>query len=196
VVHELNNSNKGAILLGSHLGNFDLLRVVAKSFSTKTKALINVDNSQKINIIFEKLNPEFKNDIIQIGTLGAMLEVKESVQDGYIVGILADRVEAKNRSVECDFLGKKALFPTGPILLANILKVPIIICFGLHQGKNQYHIHFYTFCEQINLSSNKLIREQQLHEYVQKYVKTLEQHCIKTPYNWFNFFDIWNNDVT
>lgn len=183
----------GIILLGSHFGNFDLLRVLSSKYSNiNIKALMNIDNTQKINQVFEKLNPGLNDDVIEVGKIDSMLEVREFLQQGYLVGMLSDRVESTSRSVECDFLGKSTFFPTGPFILASVLEVPVIMSFAIHREKNYYDIYFQIFDEQIMLPRET--RHEKLKSYVQQYASCLEEHCKKSPYNWYNFYDFWNDD--
>ncbi len=190
ILDKLIKKNKGIILLGSHLGNFDLLRIFSKKYSDiKVKALMNDDNNQKINQVFEKLNPAIKDEVINIGRPESMLFVKDFVQEGNLVGILSDRVEDENRTVECNFLGQTALFPTGPLIIAHLIKAPVILCFGLHQGGDQYDVYFHQFSDEIVLARES--RQEQLSHYIKKYSTILEQHCRENPYNWYNFYDFW-----
>ena len=39
-------------------------------------------------------------------------------------------------------------------------------------------------------------REQASQAALVRYVQLVEQHCLKTPDNWFNFFDFWQDDET
>ena len=190
ILDELIKKNRGIILLGSHLGNFDLLRIISKKNSKiKVKALMNNNKQQKINQVFEKLNPSLKDEVINIGQPESMILIKEFVQEGNLVGILSDRVEDEKRTIACDFLGQPALFPTGPLIVASLIKAPVILCFGLHRGKNQYDVYFHHFSDEIILPRES--RQQQLRIYIKKYSHILEKHCRETPYNWYNFYDFW-----
>lgn len=185
---------KGIVLLGSHLGNFDALRALAGDRNElKIRALMYDNNEQNINRAFEKLNPQLKQDVIHIGTPDAMLRVQEDIQNGYIIGMLADRIEQDDRSVSCQFLGKQVKFPSGPLIVAHLLKAPVVLCFALHKGGNQYDIYFHLLQEKIVLPRKE--REQTLQRLMQEYVNILEQHAINYPYNWYNFYDFWQDYV-
>jgi len=185
--------NKGIVLLGSHLGNFDALRALAnKHPEVKIRALMYNNNQQNINRAFEKLNPELKNDVIHIGTADAMIQVQEDLQQGYIIGMLADRIEHDERSVSCQFLAQEVKLPSGPLIVAHLLKAPVILCFALHQGGNQYHVYFHQLSERIDLTRKE--RNSELQILMQQYANILEQHALDYPYNWYNFYDFWNDN--
>ncbi len=194
ILDDLIKKNKGIILLGSHLGNFDLLRIFSSKYSDiKIKAIMNDSNNQKINKVFEKLNPSLKDEVITIGTPESMLNLKEFVQQGNLAGILADRVETDSRTVRCNFFNQTSLFPSGPLIVASLVKVPVILCFGLHRKNNQYDVYFHLFSEQIDLPRKD--RQEKLTLYMQEYATILEQYCKKYPYNWYNFYDFWQDTL-
>lgn len=185
--------NKGLVLLGSHLGNFDALRALATAHQDiKIRALMYNNEQQNINRAFEKLNPELKNDVIHIGTPDAMIRVQEDLQKGYIIGMLADRIEHDERTVNCLFMGKPVNFPSGPLIVAHLLKAPVILCFALHRGGNKYDVYFHLLSDEVNLPRKE--RPIKLQKLMQEYASILEQHAIDYPYNWYNFYDFWKDN--
>jgi len=194
ILDDLIKQNKGIVLLGSHLGNFDLLRVFSSKYTDiKIKAIMNNESHQKINQVFEKLNPSLIDEVISIGSPESMIYLKEFVQEGNLAGILADRVETNERSVKCDFFGEKTLFPTGPIIVASLIQAPVIICFGLHNKNNEYEVYFYHLSDKIILPREK--RQETLTKYMQQYANILEEQCKNTPYNWYNFYNFWHDEI-
>ena len=192
LIDDLIRQNKGAVLLGSHLGNFDALRALAGSRDDiKIRALMYDNAQQNINLAFEKLNPDLKHDVIHIGKPDAMLQVQEDIQNGFLIGMLADRIEQDDRSTQCLFLGDKANFPTGPLIVAHLLKAPVILCFALHRQANQYDVYFHLLSEQVQLPRQE--RETTLQQMMQCYAEILEQHAINYPYNRYNFYDFWKD---
>ena len=122
-----------------------------------------------------------------------MLRVKDCLDHGGLVGILGDRVIENDKVVSCKFLGQMAPFPSGPMLLASILKTPVILFFGLYRGASRYEIYFELFAEQVILDRNHRTRD--LQAWTQRYVERLEHYCHLAPSNWFNFYDFWGKKV-
>ncbi len=184
---------KGCLLLGSHLGSFEILRAIAhRGENVKFKALMYELNADKINTVLHALNPTLANNIIPIGQVDTMLKVKEALEQGEAVGILADRVvDSDKKTSQCEFFGEKIEFPTSPAILSTVLNVPAILFFGVYLGDNRYHIHFELLSsDKINHSHNKKAK---LHAFTQSYADSLEHFCRKYPYNWFNFYDYFND---
>jgi predicted LPLAT superfamily acyltransferase len=189
-MYTLLQQGRGLLLLGAHLGSFELARSFGEASSGVPVNMMMHDNQmQKINRVIASLGLREHMRIIPIGGLDALLAAHERVEQGEMIGMLADRVVSAERAVRVPFLGKEALFPAGPILLANALKVPVVLFFGLYQGGNRYVEHFEVFADQIVLG--RATRQADLEVWVRRYVQRLEYFSRLAPYNWFNFFDFW-----
>jgi len=181
---------RGALLFGSHLGSFEVMRATAvMQKKLKLKVLMFKNQNAAITRVLDSLNPDVADTVIPLGGISSLMKVNESIDKGEMVGILADRISANDKVVNCQFLDKEAQFPAGPMLLAASLKVPVILIFGLYQGGNRYDIYFELF-------SPKLVVDRKNHDFeiqacVQRYVDRLEYFTRKAPYNWFNFYDFW-----
>jgi len=181
---------KGCVLLGAHLGSFEVLRVLC---SLECKLPVNVlrypDNASNADAVAGDLCPELKQRVIPLGRPDTLLRVHECLERGEIVGILGDRTLKSDRTVRCDFFGQPATFPQGPLLLASILKAPVILFFGLFQGGRRYTIHFELFTDELQIARRD--RSAQLQPWIARYAARLEHYCRLAPYNWFNFYDFW-----
>ena len=185
---------QGCLLLGSHLGSFEIVRASGLTRrKVEIKLLMYEENAPLINEIFSHLDPSMLDSIISVGTPDTMLRVKDSLDHGGLVGILGDRVIENDKVVSCKFLGDMAPFPSGPMLLASLVKTPVILFFGLYLGANQYEVYFELFAEQVGVDKEN--REKDLQAWTQRYVDRLEHYCRLAPNNWFNFYDFWGKEV-
>jgi predicted LPLAT superfamily acyltransferase len=187
---------KGCILLGSHLGSFEVLRSYAiKKCPLPIKILMHEGQTPMIMNMLNALNPNVAETIIPMtdGT-NSLLKVKEALANGFAVGLLGDRTTGHEhgKTTRCKLLGAEVELPTAPVLIAAALGVPLIVFFGLYQGGNRYEIHFELLSDKIILSRTN--RQQDIHDWTQRYATLLEQYCLKQPYNWFNFYDYWQED--
>ena len=182
---------QGCLLLGSHLGSFEVLRSLAMNIRRfELKILMYPEHNQTITALFETLNPDIKDSVIPLGDTFSLLTVFDCLEKGAIVGMLGDRIDRSRKTVVCDFLGSPARFPAGPALLASAVKVPVILFFGLYRGKGRYDIHFELLEEETALERKD--REQAARQWMQRYCERLEYYTCQAPYNWFNFYDFWN----
>lgn len=188
-LHAILAQKRGCILLGSHLGSFEVLRAHGL-FDQKLPITVIMHEAaaSNLNAVLHSLHPEIGERIIPPGTPDTMLAVKERLDRGEMVGILADRVFGEEKGMFCEFLGKPRMFPEGPFLLAALLQVPVVLFFGLYQGGRQYDIHFEPLADRIQLDPAQ--RSEALRPLIERYVSRLEHYCRLYPYNWFNFYDL------
>lgn len=188
-LHSILAQKRGCILLGSHLGSFEVLRAHGLfDQQLPITVIMHEAAASNLNSVLHSLRPEIRERIIPPGTADTMLAVKERLDRGEMVGILGDRVFGDEKGMTCDFLGKPRMFPEGPFLLAALLQVPVVLFFGLYQGGRQYDIHFEPFADRIDL--DRAHRSATLRPWVERYVGRVEHYCRLYPYNWFNFYDI------
>ena len=182
-----------AVLLGSHLGSFEVLRALAVSDQKlRLKVLMHEAHNELVTRILHALNPEVAETVIPLGTPNSLLKANEYLQQGYLIGILGDRVVDRAKATACDFLGSQTDFPTGPMLTAAALKAPVILFFGLYQGGRRYEIHFELLANQVTIDRNRRAQDVQL--WTQRYADRLAHFTRISPYNWFNVYDFWETD--
>jgi predicted LPLAT superfamily acyltransferase len=183
-------AGRGCILLGSHLGSFEILR--ARGFADRVppvNVLMHLGNAGKINSVLDRLAPALAARVIPPGDPASLLRVRECLARGELVGMLGDRLWRNERSCSCAFLGARARFPLGPLLLAGLLEAPVVLFFGLYRGGRRYELRLEPFAETIPLVPGG--RDAAVQPWVERYVARLEHHCRAAPYNWFNFYDFW-----
>ena len=146
-------TSKGAILLGSHLGSFEVLRalgVMQRSFPLKV--LMDTAHNENITRFFDALNPGIAETVIPPDRPDTLIKVRESLDANYFIGMLGDRVFGADKTTRCEFLGAPATLPAGPILLAAMVHCPVVLFFGLYRGGNRYDIYFEHFADEIVLN--------------------------------------------
>ena len=186
------DAGHGCILLGSHIGSFEVLRALGISkHHLPVKILMQEDHNEMITGILNSLNPDIANSVIQLGEPDALLKVHDYVQQGYLIGVLGDRAISSQKTALCEVLGAAATLPAGPVIIAATMKTPIILFFGIYNGGNSYDIYFEEFADKITIDRKQ--RDSDLHYWVQKYADRLTFHAQQSPYNWFNFYDFWEN---
>ena len=180
----------GLFLMGAHLGSFEVIRAIArKDTDLRVAMLMHQDNAQKINTMLAAINPEAAQDIIGLGYIDSMLKVRERLDEGWVVGMLADRTPGNDTLYPVQILGANANLPTGPFRMAALLRRPVVFMTGLYLGGNRYAIHFEILADFSTAARDQL--DAALDVAIIRYAALLDQYCRKAPYNWFNFFDFW-----
>ncbi|WP_218016603.1 LpxL/LpxP family acyltransferase [Hydrogenophaga pseudoflava] len=183
-------SQPGALLVGAHLGSFEVLRAMGRGKEgLKVAMMMYEQNARKINATLAAINPKAMQDIISLGQMESMLEARDKLDQGYLVGMLADRSLGDDATHEVEFLGSPAAFPLGPWRMAAMLRRPVFLMAGLYLGANRYELHFVELADFSKVERSG--RDAAIREAVQRYADSLADLCHKAPYNWFNFFDFW-----
>jgi len=190
VFDEVVGNREGGLLIGSHLGSFEVLRALAISRKhVQLKVLMFKERNALVTRLLDELNQNVAATVIDLGQPNALLQAHEAVQSGALLGMLADRVAGFDRPIRTKFLDFEANFPTGPMRLAAVLGVPVILFFGIYNGGNQYHIYFEHLSRGESVPRSK--RDEWVRSMTLRYVQRLESHVRRAPYNWFNFYDFW-----
>jgi len=190
------HTGRGVVLLGSHLGNLEVCRVIADFNNAPCiNVLVHTKHAAKFNHLLNQTSDNSRLNLIQVTeiTAATAIMLSDKIDAGELVIIAADRTPVSNsqRVSQATFLGAKALFPQGAFILAALLKCPVYTVFCLKQ-QGKYAIYFDHFSDQLNFP--RKTREQSIQHVIQLYADRLQTYCIKEPLQWFNFFDFWHTD--
>jgi predicted LPLAT superfamily acyltransferase len=188
---ELQRKNQGALLFGAHMGSFEVLLNHGRSHRFNSCIAMYPENARQLNRALAAINPEATTGIVALGQSNSMLTIHHKLETGALVGVLADRASGPDQYVSLPFFGAPARFPTGPFRMAAMLGHPVYFMTGLYCGGNRYEVHFEPLANFAEVPRNQ--RDDAIKESMQKYVSTLERHCKKAPFNWFNFFAFWTS---
>jgi predicted LPLAT superfamily acyltransferase len=183
---------KGCVLLGAHLGSFEALRAAAVfGAHWPIAALMDNANAQKVARAFAAVNPELAATIIEAGAPDSLIRAKARLDQGALLGLLGDRSRPGDRTVACPFLGATMRFPEAPYVIAAVLGAPVVLCFALYRGARRYDVHFEVFRDPLALP--RADRAAAIAALAREYAGRLEHYARSAPYNWFNFYDVWED---
>ena len=190
-LHAVHATGNGCLLFGAHLGSFEILRGIARDHGDlKVTAAMYPENARRLNDTLAAINPDVILDVIALGRFDALLAIHQRLEEGAMVGVLADRASGRDTYIPMPFLGATAGFPSGPFRLAAMLRRPVFFMSGLYRGGNRYDIRFELLEDFAGPTAGR--REEIARRLLEKYVDALERHACSAPYNWFNFYDFWN----
>lgn len=192
LIREQVASGRGALLFGAHVGSFEVIRAVGRTQpGLKVVLAMFEDNARRINALLAALNPSARPEVIALGKLDAMLKVRARLEEGALVGVLADRSLGDEARVPIPVLGTTADLPLGPFRMAAMLGARIIFMAGLYHGGNRYTIRFEPIADFSQVERRE--RDAAIAAAMRDYAAALERCCRDAPSNWFNFFDFWND---
>jgi predicted LPLAT superfamily acyltransferase len=185
------HSGRGALLMGAHMGSFEVMHCLGRRHGLEIAMAMYEDNARKINATLAAINPHQLPDIVSLGRIDAMLHIAERLERGAFVGVLADRTLGREPVQAVTLLGERAYLPTGPMRAAAILRCPVYFMAGMYRGKNDYHVVFAPVADFTSTPAGA--RKAAVHAAIERYAAVLDEHCRADPYNWFNFYDFWRN---
>ena len=185
-------ARRGALLVGAHLGSFEAMRGMASRQSIPLNIVGYFKNARLINGVLARLNPGTMTRVLDVEPgVDFVLRLKERIEAGELVALLADRVGVGERVVEAELFGGRVRLPAGPYWLAATLGCPVYLTFGLYHEPNRYALYCEPFAERIELPRGA--REEGARRYAQQFAERLEHYCRLAPDNWFNFYDFWRS---
>lgn len=193
---ELVRQGRGGILLGSHIGSYDMLRLLSGKNGIVVNVLMFTRHSARINAFFERLHPGLEMRLIHYepGSLSAAFEIKAAIVRGEFVGMMGDRVwdSERERWVSVPFLGRPARFPLAPFLLQAALGCPLLLTACVRTGPGHYAALTQPFAPAGVVPRRD--RTRRAEDLTRRYAAALEEWCVRTPYQWFNFFEVWHEE--
>lgn len=191
-LHRQLERGRGVLLLGAHVGSFEVLRVLAaRRPDCKVKLVMDKSKTPALTALLEALAPELADSVIDTarGGMDIVLALSEAAREGAMITLLGDRGRPHESMREAPFLGAAAPFPAAPWQIAALLEVPVVLCLGMYRGGNRYDLVFETLAEGVELP--RADRNAALDAYIHHYAARLEHHLREAPCNWFNFYDFW-----
>jgi predicted LPLAT superfamily acyltransferase len=183
---------RGAMILGAHLGTFDVMRTICVKEGIPVAVVLYGDNAETLHGFLQALNPDFDLHLIHVrpGGVGAALEIRSAIERGLFVAILGDRVGLGGHATHpVRFLGAPARFAEGPLQLALLLGCPVLMATAVRIGDEAYRVDSEPLYAGGRLPRAE--REKVVHELIERYARWLERACLAAPHQWFNFFDFW-----
>ncbi|MFC0716742.1 LpxL/LpxP family acyltransferase [Luteimonas padinae] len=193
-LHAALDRGQGVLVFGSHLGSFEVLRVLGRQRpEQKIRVVLDKAHSPAVTQLLDALNPEIAASVIDASQDGPaiMFAIQQAAAEGALVALLVDRTQPGEASLAVPFLGEPAEFPVAPWLLASVLQVPVQLAFGLYRGGNRYDLAFEPFSDGLAIPRRE--RAAAVPALIARYAARLEHHVRDAPYNWFNFYDFWGD---
>ncbi|MCK9171068.1 MAG: hypothetical protein M0P01_11705 [Treponema sp.] len=195
---------KGALLIGSHLGNIEMLRSLAVynetgvGKSVPVTIIMELNSTAVFNRAMKEINPMVSLNLINSAEIGpdTICLLSDRLAAGGMVVITGDRTSAKarNRVIINKFLGKDAEFPYGTFVLACLLNVPVYFFFALREKDFMLKPKYNMYVKKSSVTfegCSRSEKESRIKELCRQYVFELQKHCIEYPFQWYNFYNFW-----
>lgn len=184
-------AGRGCLVIGAHLGSFEAPRLLGRRRGIQLRLAMYQDNARMMKTVIDAVNPALSQEVIELGQPDSMLRLREHIERGGWVGVLADRTINDTDERRVPFLGGDAAFPVAPFRIGAMLGCPMLLMAGLYHGGNRYELCF----ERLECAErgDRGGRNAAVEACIRNYAARLEHHCRRAPYNWFNFYDFWSD---
>ena len=180
----------GFVLLMSHVGSWQVALSALNFIKIPVNLLLEREQGNIDRHYFEYTGTESPYRIIDPGGyLGGTLEMLEVLKKGEVLCVMGDRVAGSQKSsVKAEFLGEKASFPYSAFKLASAAGVPIVVLFSYKNGPDSYAL---IVSKIIRVPENLGRSGKYFQPYVSQYIEELESFVRIHPYQFFNFYNMW-----
>ena len=189
----LHAKSRGALFLVTHLGNFDLAIALSDLIpDNRFNIVLDTSHTRIYNQFRKKIFKSAQVRFIDPNSLTPIkiISLANRAASGEVIIISADRIvnPGTKNSVPVNFLGDRAVFPSGPYIMAHLLEIPVYCLFALKQHDGCL-IRFEIFEKKIIMPRKQ--RQVAIQQYAQKFATRLERECLNFPLQWYNFYDFW-----
>lgn len=185
---------RGVILMTAHVGCWQAAMASLTLMGVPVHLVLRREEDDVDMHYYEHAGTKAPFTIIDPGSdMGGVIEMMQALKRGEIVCIMGDRQLGTRRgAVTVDFLGDKALFPFSAFKIASATGAPVVVLFSHKSGPSCNKLHIY---EVIRVKPDLGMSDKELLPYVSQFVSALESYTQNHPYQFFNFFDMWENDL-
>lgn len=178
---------KGVLLVGAHLGNWELAGMVLSMLGYNISVVAWVHKNRLINNFFLQQRQSKGVKVIPLGS--GIRKVFSALKNNELVGLLGD-IDYTNPEVgiKVKLFGKDTIIPKGPAAFSLKTGCPIIPTFMLREKDNTFKlwlekpiIHKY--------SGN--LQEQTLIKITEEVAKSIESYVARYPEQWFMLTPRW-----
>lgn len=188
------DKKKGVIILGAHIGNWEIAGNLLSNRITADINLVMMDAEEKaMKKIMQKASRNRKMKVIPVNKdpLELVINVKNALAANEIVCFHGDRLFGQ-KGQEHEFLGEKVQFPLGPFIMAATTGSPIVPVIITKKGFKKYVFKAYAPIQFDGVTREN--RDKYIFTALERYVGILEQVVKEYPDQWFNFYDFWETD--
>ncbi len=186
-------NRQGALLLMSHLGNWEMAASLLGRQFKELRLLLYMGAKQKEGVEAAQKEALREGGVrilaMEAGEENPMLAIEgiRHLREGGVVSMPGDiLLRPEQRHYEVSFLGGIAKIPAAPFVMAWLAQAPVFVFFAFRTGPGRYH---FTLSPRLHLPPNPLRSERDavLQQAAQQYAGLLEQALRQHPFAWFHF---------
>ncbi len=176
--------NKGIILVSAHLGNFEWLSSILGILQLPVIAVAKKQKNRYVNQFLMDLRQKFGTQIVYKREV--LKQGLKALKNNQILGLISDQ-NAGKKGVFIDFFNQPASTVNGPAIFYLRTKAPLIAIYLIRKD----YACFDLFAEEIQLSENLKLNDDNIRNITQAYTANLEKWVRKYPEQYFWMHRRW-----
>ncbi|PLX85237.1 MAG: lipid A biosynthesis acyltransferase [Desulfuromonas sp.] len=187
---ELLAEGRGLVMVNAHAGCWQVAMSALSFLKEPVNMLMRREDGDVDRQYFEHAGVPCPYRVIDPdGFLGGTLEMMAVLKEGQVLCVMGDRVLGSERStVGVDFLGDEARFPVSAFKVASATGAPVGVLLSYKTGPRSYEL---KLAGTIRVPPDLGRSPEALRPYAARFVGMLEDYVAEHPYQFFNFFDMW-----
>ncbi|MFH1798531.1 MAG: lysophospholipid acyltransferase family protein [Candidatus Omnitrophota bacterium] len=181
-------NERGAILLASHFGNWELLSAYLSTRGYKGAIIVRRLYFYKYDNFIVRLRRKFGVQVVYRDE--SPKKLLKVLKKGEMLGILADQDVDSTSGVFVNFFGKSAYTPTAPVKFAMAARVDIVPAFMIRKPDDSYKL---VVEKPITLLPEK-DKAESVRKYTQLWTDILEKYVRQYPEQWVWLHRRWKTE--
>jgi len=187
---ELLDRGQGIILLGAHLGNWEMAAHLLGRLDKPVNLIVLEREEANIRRLFDQALQSRRFRILTADDSPLRtIPILAALRRGEMVAMLGDR-SFGGAETPVPFLGGTARFPVGPYHLAAATGAPLFHVFAVREKLGTYR--FFSFPAQFVGRDALRPGSDALAGFVAEYAQRLETVARQYPFQWYNFYPFWD----
>lgn len=180
----LQDENKGAVCIFSHVGNIDIARVLINK-NQKITIILSIEQAKLFRNFLSKFSNNETISFEPVETLGieTIIRLKDKVDKGELIFIAGDRASKNSKNIEVEVLNAKTEFPKGTFKLAKLLEVPVFFVSCI-KNRNKYNFEVEEYLSEDNSLKNM----------ADSFAKFISNQAERAPFQFYHFYDFFKEN--
>jgi len=185
---------RGVILLIAHVGCWQAAMSALKFLCVPVNLLMQREEGDIDRHYFEHAGIECPYRLVDSnGFLGGTIDLLQALKQGEVVSMMGDRMlGADQNGAEVLFLGEPVRFPVSAYRLASLTGAPVAVLLSAKTGRDEYLLDLHDI---IRVPAGLSRRPEAYAPFVERFAAALEDYCRKHPFQFFNFYDMWERRI-
>jgi predicted LPLAT superfamily acyltransferase len=183
-----NRSEKGCIVVGAHIGNFEIAGYLLGKPEKKMSCVIYGHEARMMQQYRSRSFGSNNIDLIAIeDDLSHVFLMNEALQRHEIISMMSDRAVSDHKVAEHLFMGARARFPEGAFYIAERHGANMLSVFVMREHGLNYHIYI----RPLTIPEGTEGQHERIDALFAQYVDEMERMLSLYPEQWYNFYDFW-----